>query len=72
MKKMLFLLFAISSFGMDIAMAQNEVGNGVPAPLARQTDHRTDARDNHAGSDVRPSGHVLPFNGDYTTLANPG
>jgi hypothetical protein len=84
--KTMFAIVALPalSLGTGTAMAQNETASdsGVPYwTLERQADaHRyVETRDTNrvrAGStDIEAPrfgvGHVLPFNGDYSTLANP-
>jgi hypothetical protein len=80
----MFAIVALTalSLGMGTAMAQEGGNGGALAPywtLQRQADalHRAQARNPNliqsGSSDQWRSGpHVLPFNGNYGTLANPG
>jgi hypothetical protein len=71
--KKLFLLLAISTLGMSAAMAQTETGNGYAQNYWRQVDARQQMNEQvQSGSSDVHAKHALPFNGDYTTLANPG
>jgi hypothetical protein len=83
MKTAITLMLAariLVSFGMGTAMAQSEVPS---APLevyfsgqhqaAPQTNNTWQGRVQSGSSDAaRPGAHSVPFNGDYSDLANPG
>jgi hypothetical protein len=74
---------AALSFGMGTAMAQSEIAGETGIPYwtsARQAEARRQAEAGpasrtQAGSPdiekVPSTTHVLPFNGDYSNLANP-
>jgi hypothetical protein len=81
-KTLMLAAVAALTLGVGTAMAQ-EGGNGDALTpywtLQRQADtlHRAEARNpaliQSGSSDQWRSGpHVLPFNGNYGTLANPG
>jgi hypothetical protein len=79
-----FAALAAASLRAGNAMAQSEGhDSGVPYwTLARQADAlrvaqaRTSSQVMAGSSDAKTMrlriGHTMPFNGDYTTLANPG
>jgi len=69
------------TLGVGTAMAQSEVPSGVAGDYfagQRQAAPRTAAnpwtRLQAGASDIKSGhvGHVVPFNGEYTRLANPG
>jgi hypothetical protein len=74
---------AALSFGMGTAMAQSETAGEAGVPywtLARQAEARRQAEAGpgiltQSGSPdiekIPSTSHVLPFNGDYSNLANP-
>ncbi len=84
-KTLLLAAVAALTIGAGSAMAQSEGHDSSGAPywtLARQADAlrvaeaRNAAKVQAGSSDVGTAktgiGHVLPFNGDYGDLANPG
>jgi hypothetical protein len=81
-KRLVISAVTTLSLGVGTAMAQEGGNGGALAPywtLQRQADalHRAEARNPNliqsGSSDQWRSGpHVLPFNGNYGTLANPG
>jgi hypothetical protein len=76
-KTVLLAALTALSLGMGSAMAQsevpagagNEVGGHQAAPRIVST--RVQAGTSDMGT-VRSGGHILPFNGDFSDLANPG
>jgi hypothetical protein len=75
--------FVALSVGATAAMAQSEVpagaGNGysgagaAPAPqVTKYTAHRAQAGASDVDRSSPGNSHILPFNSDYSDLANPG
>jgi hypothetical protein len=69
------------SLGTGTAMAQSEIPSAPPAVYvsgqhqvaAPQTNNTWQGRVQSGSSDTARSGaHSVPFDGDYSTLANPG
>jgi hypothetical protein len=81
--KTTFMLAAMTALtlGVGSAMAQSEVPSSAAGDYFSQQRHAAPktvknwwGRVQAGASDVEHAhvGHVLPFDGDYTTLANPG
>jgi hypothetical protein len=81
MQMFAIVALAALSFGMGTAMAQSETAGETGVPfwtLNRQAEIRRQLEGDpttQAGSpdiEARPAGrHAVPFNGDYSSLANP-